>query len=180
MRLLNRPLTPSEKRLTIILAIVLLFIGNYYLIAYLFTQIKKQHRIIADIKSQEQLTALWLEEKDLWQQRQQWLDKHQPTLTNPDQASSDMLQKLVEKARQFNITISDQRILPPSSTPDYQQIAIELKISGTLEQITQWIADFQQPENFYAIPSCNIKSDTDPPKVIVTLQIARWYAPAQK
>jgi Tfp pilus assembly protein PilO len=172
-----RPLNPNEKRLAIIMGAMILLMANFYLVKYLITHIKKQKQIIADIRSQEQLTAIWLEEKDLWTQRGQWIEQKQPVLTNRDQTSSDMLQKIVEKARTYNITINDQRILEPTSTPYYQQIAIELKINGTLEQITRWIADFQQPENFYAITSCNIKSDTEPPKIICTLQIARWYAP---
>ncbi len=172
-----RPLNPREKSLATIFGALILLVLNYTIVNHLFTQIKKQKQIIAEIQSQRQLTAIWLEEKDLWTERGQWIADHQPTLTNRDQASSDMLQKIVEKARTYNIIINDQRILEPTSTPHYQQIAIELKIKGTLEQITRWIADFQQPENFYAITSCNIKSDTEPPKIICTLQIARWYAP---
>jgi type II secretory pathway component PulM len=172
-----RPLNPREKRLATIFGAIILLMANYYLLNYLFTQIKKQKQTIADLRSQEKLTAIWIEEKDLWTQRGDWIAKHQPILSNRDQASSDMLQKIVEKARNYNITISDQRILEPTSTPHYQQIAIELKIIGTLEQITRWIAEFQQPQNFYAITSCSIKSDAEPPKIICTLQIARWFAP---
>ena len=47
--------------------------------------------------------------------------------------------------------VLEQGFAEPEPNPLYQEISVKLKISGTLEAITRWLVEIQQPANFVVI-----------------------------
>jgi len=122
----------------------------------------------------------WLASKEMWQQRKEWLNKTQPKLKSSGEASADLLESLTSSAAKHSITIVDQGFAEVDShDTTSQQIAVRLKITGSLEAITRWLVEIQQPENFQAIPTLSVKLDTDATKYVCELTVARYYAPVQ-
>jgi hypothetical protein len=56
-------------------------------------------------------------------------------------------------------------------------VGVKLKLSGNLENVVKWLAELQQPEKFQAVTNFSLKSEEQPPKVSLELDVARWYSP---
>jgi hypothetical protein len=172
-----RKLTKSEKRLSIILTVALFGIGNFYGLSYLFDSMSQSTQQVSDLLSQEHSNEIWLKEKDLWLNRQKWINATQPRI-RPDQvAESELLESVTASAKADGLEIQEQSFRENLSTPNYQSVTVRLKLSGALQNVVKWLVQVQQPELFQAITSFSLKSADVPPTVSLELEIARWYAP---
>ena len=173
-----RNLTRSEKRLLGAL------LGTLFVLANLFGVVALLHMKTALEDEAPKLRGElidsegWLAEKELWMDRKTWLDAKEPRLEAAGEASAKLLESLQTSARRQKITILEQEFPEPSKQPEYQEISVKLKVSASLESLTRWLVELQQPELFQVVSTFSLKSDAEPPKVICNLQVARWYAPA--
>lgn len=126
---------------------------------------------------ERQNAAMWLSEKDLWLKRKEWLDTVQPKIGQADVAQPQFFQDLQKSARAQNLAIDEQGFGENSETAHYKAVTVRMRVSGTLENVTKWLVTIQQPEQFQAITHLSLRSDKDPPKVNLELEIAKWYAP---
>ena len=83
------------------------------------------------------------------------LIKNQPRLKSEGEANAELLESAHhQRGVKHSITIVDQGFAEPDShDTTYQEIAVKLKISGSLESITRWLVETQQPANFQGISS---------------------------
>jgi hypothetical protein len=88
-----------------------------------------------------------------------------------------LLESLTTSAKAKKLEIQEQSFGENKLTPNYQSVAVRLKIAGSLENVTKWLVQIQQPELFEAVTSFSLKSANEPPTVNLELEIARWYAP---
>ena len=173
-------MTKRERRLLYIFLGAIFVLFNFFGVTYL---VRKQGGLktkLVNLGNERPEANSWLAEKDLWQQRKAWMDGKQPKLPTEGRAQSDLLGSIQTSARKQNITIMEQGFGEPDTQPAYQEISMKLKVSGSLESITKWLVELQQPANFQAIPAMSLKSDSDASKVICELTVARWYAAAGK
>lgn len=170
-----RPLTNNERKLSIALGVILLVFGNFFAINWLLQQEKEQSKRREDGVLAVREAESWLAEKTMWLERKKWLDEKQPTLANPEQANSELLQSLQTSARKHQINIIEQALLEPSRQPFYQETSVRIKVTGSLESVVKWMNEIQQPELFQAITSFSIRSDAEPPNVHCELQVGRRY-----
>jgi len=75
------------------------------------------------------------------------------------------------------LEIQEQSFGENKSTPNYQSVAVKLKLGGALQNVIKWLVQIQQPELFQAITSFSLKSANEPPTVTLEPEVARWYAP---
>jgi len=176
-----RPLTKRERNLAIMFGATIFIAANIIGLTALFRKQGELQANLDNLRLQQLQASTWLAEKDTWQQRKQWLDTKQPVLKSAGQANAELLESIASAARQRSITIVDQGFAQPDAVKDapYQEIAVKLKISGSLEAITRWLVEIQQPSEFQAVPSLSMKVDNDPTKIICELTVARYYAPAR-
>ena len=171
-----KKVTRRERTLIVIFAGSIFVMANLFGLTFLLRRQGDLESRLLTLRDQRRDANSWLAEKDMWQQRKEWLDKNQPKLQSIDEGNAALLQELQTSARKQNITIMEQGFGEPNAQPSYQELSVKLKISGSLEAITRWFVEIQQPANFQAIPSLSMKSDTDPSKVICEITVARWYA----
>ena len=170
-------LTKREKRLSIILGFALFAVINFYGLSYLFDLMSEYSRDVADLRSQEHSNDVWLKERDLWLNRKQWIEATQPRIRPNQVPQSELLESVTTSAKANQLEIQEQSFGENRSTPNYQSVAVRLKLSGALQNVIKWLVQVQQPELFQAITSFSLKSASEPPTVTLELEIARWYAP---
>ena len=151
--------------------------ANFYGLSYLFDLTSDLSREVADLRSQVRSNEIWLQERDIWLKRKQWIVATQPRIRPNQVPQSELLESVTTSAKANQLEIQEQGFSENRSTPDYQSVAVRLKLSGALENVIKWLAQIQQPELFQAITSFSLKSANEPPNVILDLEIARWYAP---
>ncbi len=151
--------------------------ANFYGLSYLFDLQSGLSKEVYDLRSQAHSDEIWLQEKDLWLNRKRWIATAQPRIHLNQVPQSELLESLTTSAKAKQLEIQEQSFGENKSTPNYQSVAVRLKIAGTLENVTKWLVQIQQPELFEAVTSFSLKSANEPPTVNLELEIARWYAP---
>jgi len=172
-------MTKRERRLLFIFLGAIFILFNLFGVTYLLRREGELKTKLVNLGNERREADSWLKEKDLWEQRKTWMDSKQPKLQSTGEANAALLETIQTSARKQKITIVEQGFGEPNVQPFYQEISVKLKINGSLESITRWLAELQQPANFQAIPSLSLKSDSDPSKIVCELTVARWYAAAR-
>jgi hypothetical protein len=172
-----RKLTKSEKRLSTLLIVAAFAMANFYGLSYLFDLQSGIAKEVSDLRSQANAGEIWLREKDLWLNRKRWIATAQPRIHANQVPQSELLESLTTSAKAKKLEIQEQSFGENKLTPNYQSVAVRLKIAGSLENVTKWLVQIQQPELFEAVTSFSLKSANEPPTVNLELEIARWYAP---
>lgn len=169
------PLKQSERRLLAIFGIVVGLLLNILLVDWLLQQEKKGEALLSQSSLKLKTDQGWLADRDLWEDRGRWLDAQQPALSNANGAGADLLQSLGASAREQNIRIVDQEILPPRFQSAFQEIGVRMEVSGSLESMIRWLYRLQQPDLFQAAPSFALRSETDLGKVRCSLTVVRCF-----
>jgi Type II secretion system (T2SS), protein M subtype b len=172
-----RKWTKSEQRLLTVLGIAVFLMGSFYLISYLLDIENGLALKISDLEASANTDQIWLREKQFWLDRKRWIDQKQPRVASGTVPQSELLQALTASAQNHKLTIQEQSFADAKSTPEYQAVAVRLKVTGTLEDVVRWLVDVQQPEKFQAVTNLSLKSQEKPPAVDLELEVARWYSP---
>lgn len=173
-----RKLSKSEKRLLVLFLSAIFIVFNLIGLTFLARRQGEFEAKLVSLRSERLEARSWLADKETWAERKEWLAKTQPKLQSIGEANSALLENLQAGVAKHSITILDQAFVDPNPQPAYQEIAVKLKVAGSLEAITRWLVELQQPENFQAIQSFSMKTDNDPSKIVCELTVARWYAPS--
>lgn len=172
-----RRLTKSESRLLIIFGLALFVMANFYGISYLLDTENELTQQIGELEATVKTNQIWLREKQFWLTRKQWIDRQQPRVGTGQVPQSELLQALIASAQANQLVIQEQSFAELKNTANYQSVAVKLKLSGNLENVVKWLAELQQPEKFQAVTNFSLKSEEQPPKVNLELEVARWYSP---
>jgi Tfp pilus assembly protein PilO len=171
-----RQLTNNERRLALIFLGLIFIVTNVFAFDWLIKKRRVIEKEIVRLKLEQREASAWMADGDYWMKRKVWLDEKQPKAQTEGQESSLLLEKLQQSARQQNITISNQKLIDPQTTPYYHAVSVQLEVKGRLESVSRWLAQLQSPERFQAITNLALKSDAEPPNVIGNLTVVRWYA----
>lgn len=122
-------------------------------------------------------TEVYLERRDLWLARLEWLKKHQPAMGPADQVDNELV-NLARSPAGGQVTTEKLELLDPVETSSYRQAGIEFTARGKLKDIFSWLHGLQKPEDFRAIRRLKVVPDqTAPDKVVCEVELLRWYAP---
>jgi hypothetical protein len=120
---------------------------------------------------------LFLKERKMWAERDEWLNKTQPTLKSPVEASA-LLDQVKQVAGTHNIVIENPAIGSGDTTPQYQAVFASIETKSPWPPLVRFLYDVQQPESFVVFESVNLAIDsTDPTMMRGKFRIARWFAP---
>jgi hypothetical protein len=178
-----RQLTQREKKLAVILLGAIFLMLNLFVVLFLIGRQGALEKKLTAQRADQRDAKSWLAQKDLWLQREKWMNEKQPKLQTVGQANAALLESLQTSARAQSLNILDQSFVEVK--PDtkaqlpYQEISVRLNVGGSLESVARWLADIQQPGKFQAVPAISMKSDTDPAKILCELTVSRYYAPSR-
>lgn len=175
MRRINR----NEKRLLIVLAIVLVAITEILGVRWLLGMRRGLQARRLRLEGEVMTAGAWMSDKDVWMERGKWLDATQPRLVSVEKANAELLETLQKTARAQKLSILEQSFAEAAARPHCREVAVRLTVSGSLEAISRWLVEVQQPGRFQAVTFFSMKCDSEPSQLKCAIQIARWYAPAQ-
>ncbi|MCC6355975.1 MAG: type 4a pilus biogenesis protein PilO [Verrucomicrobiae bacterium] len=168
-----RPLTTSEKRLMLVLGLLLFAVANLIVWNYLAARRSELLTERARQSSAQMEHRTWLGQRDLWMQRMDWLEKNQPPSTSP----SALLESVQQAAQKHGIEIKDPKLVSPNAQPLYLEIAVGLSAIGTIEKLTSWIAEIQQPGLFRLLKQVVVKPADDKGNLRADVVVAQWCKP---
>lgn len=174
---MSRELSTREKRLATMVGVVLFLFVTAWLIDWGWTEVG---RLRGDIAAKsKQLRAMQTMTADLafWEKRDAWVQARQPRLTNPDTAGVQLLDHVKQLAKKHSVLLENPAILVPASQPQYLSVSVEVETKSAWKPLIEFLQDLQQPAEFIAVESSNLKIDpADPTQMRGRFRIARWYA----
>ena len=165
----------SEKTLLAVLGLVIfggvLFFGHKAL-----SQRQQALDLSREGLKADQAEALVdLQSKDLWIQRQRWIQDHEPSMGEEGDTRAQVLNTVVNGARDHHLEILEQDPGDVQHGPGGARVNVSVKVKGSMEGLCRWLAELQKPESFYALSLFSLKADQDEKSMVCTLQIARYF-----
>lgn len=128
-------------------------------------------------KSARQQQSVLLKERNMWEKREAWLKKSQPTLKGPAETST-LLDQVKEVAGKHNVLIENPNLGGVESTPTHQSTSVTIETKSPWQPLVRFLHDVQQPESFVVFENVNLQIDSsDPTMMRGKFKIARWFAP---
>jgi len=110
----------------------------------------------------------WLSEHEDWNQKGNWIRTSLPKYDTRGDASSHLLNRVQEVAKESEIKLTDQRFIEESLTGSRPSVTLRVIATGKLESIVKWLVTLQSPDQFIAVPALTLKPSEDSMKCEIT------------
>ncbi len=172
-------LSKKETRLLVIFLSVIFFAGNVIALKTFMGGVTLAKTQIRTLTEQKQGIDALLGDRAYWEERQKWMEDHQPVIGDMGEAQGELIETLQKLARARGITILEQRIMEPNPKLQYKRISVMLKVIAPMSDLVDWLAEIQSPEAFHIVEqltlALDLKSKEEELPVICTLQVGRLY-----
>jgi hypothetical protein len=170
-----------ERLLALSVAGVVFALLNLFIWTWLFGAVGQARADLAARVGMRKEQEVFLKERDLWTQRQQWLQQHQPVFNGAGEASTLLEQQLKPIAAKHNVLLENPQIGSGETTPSHQTVWASIETKSDWKSLVHFLYDVQQPEAFIVFENVTLSVDSaDPTKMHGKFKIARWFAPAQR
>lgn len=170
-------LNRRERVLSLIVAATVFVVINLVIWSSLTGMVGRTRTELAERKTTRRQQEVFMKERGMWEKRDEWLKKNQPTLKSPVEASA-LLDQLKQAASKQNIVIENPAIGSGDSTPQYQAVFASIETKSPWQPLVKFLYEVQQPESFIVFESVNLVIDpSDATMMRGKFKIARWFAP---
>ena len=166
-----------ERMLSMIVGGALFLLVNWIIWSWLMGTLAETRNDLTGRKAARKQQSVLLKEKSMWEKREAWLKKQQPTLKGPGEAST-LLDQVKEIAGKHNVLIENPNLGGVEATPNYQSTSVSVETKSPWQPLVRFLHDVQQPEAFVTFESVNLAIEpSDPTMMRGKFKIARWFAP---
>ena len=170
-----------ERMLSMIVAGVVFALINLFLWNWVLDAVGHARQELVQRKSIRKEQEIFVKERDLWTQREQWLQQHQPAFNGAGEASTLLEQQLKPVATKYNILLENPQIGSGETTPSHQTVWASVDTKSDWQSLVHFLYDVQGPEAFVVFENVTMSVDSgDPTKMRGKFKVARWFAPAQR
>lgn len=173
-----------ERTLAFLVGTIAVIFVTFFLVQFF---LKQQRLLTQQLRTKkENLLSMrtLIAERDLWEQRDQWLHQHQPHIDNANSAGVNLLEEIKQIAQNHSLTPTDANIgqanpsLRNSGKPSFQPVGVSFKVKGKWEDLVDFLYDVQTPTNFLVFEKASLELDKDDKtQVSASLNVAKWFAP---
>ena len=167
--------TQRDKILLLILVATLFVVGNYFGYRWLAKKEADLKLIEANLKADEAEGKVALLQANTWAQRKEWITAHQPTMGDEGETKSDVLNHVLKGARDNKLEVLDQNLNDVQRGAAGTRVNVTVRVKGSTENLVKWLADLENPEEFYAVSTFSLKADQDQKSMVCALKIARYF-----
>src|SRR4051794_32597809 len=169
-----------ERILSITIATALFALINIFVWKWTLGALGTSRTDLAERKLKRNEQEVLIKERDLWTQREQWLQQHQPAFNGASEASTLLEQQLKPVAAKYNVLLDNPQIGSGETTPSHQTVWASVDTKSDWQSLVHFLYDVQGPEAFVVFENVTMSVDgSDPTKMHGKFKVARWFAPAQ-
>jgi len=170
-------LNRRERVLALIVAGTVFVVINLVIWSSLAGMVGRTRAELAERKTTRRQQEVFMKERGMWEKRDEWLKKNQPTLKSPVEASA-LLDQLKQAASKQNIVIENPAIGSGDASLQYQAVFASIETKSPWQPLVKFLYEVQQPESFVVFESVSLAIDPgDPTMMRGKFKIARWFAP---
>lgn len=173
-----RKLTANELKLAVLFSTAIFVALNL-----LAVRAWMQHRagLIRDTAA-AQATLLesksWIEAASTLGSARDWIAAHPPPEDTAEQASTALLQVVRNAAAASSLKVAEENLLPAPQVQTGTAAALQTKFSGPFPGVAKFLFDLQSPDAWRSIPKMIVRSEAEPPNVVVDMEIRQYYRPS--
>jgi hypothetical protein len=176
-----RRLAPSEKRLLLLLCGALFLAVNLLGLRAFLQARTGLRKAITATRAEIAESRGWIERGEILRPAVAWLDSHPMPRLEPDAASAELLKTEREEAEKAGLKVAEENLLPPQTSPQTSpqesSVALAVKLSGSFASLVKMLFALQTPSAWRTIDKISIKSDAQPPNVLVEMELRRQFQP---
>ena len=173
-------MNPRERLLSWIVAGTVAVLLNLWILSSLWGAVTSAQKELGARRRKLAEQAVYVNERDTWTKRDEWMRQHQPTLKDPSEASA-LLDQVKEVANKYNILVENPAIGTGETTPNHQTLFASIETKSPWPPLVHFLYDMQRPQEFVVFENVNLAIDgNDPTMMRGKFKIARWFAPGQK
>ncbi len=166
-----------ERILALLIAGALFLLINLFIWNSLLGSLRRAQQDVAARRSLRAQQTMFMQERKMWEKRDDWLGKFQPKLKSPAEAST-LLDEVKQAAAKHNILIENPAIGSSESTPNYQAVFASIETKSPWPPLVHFLFEVQQPQSFVVFENVNLQIDSaDPTMMRGKFKIALWFAP---
>lgn len=174
-------LSKRERIMSLVVAGFVFVLINLFLWSWLFGALGRARTELAERKSTRTQQAVYIQERDLWAKREEWLQENQPPLSGPGEASKLLEDQIKPVAAKHNVLIENPQIGSGETTPHRQTVFSSLETKSPWPALVHFLYDVQAPKKFIVFENVVLSIDpNDPTMMRGKFKIARWFAPVQR
>lgn len=170
-----RRLARSEQRLLILFGAAVFLALNLFAIRLWLQNrgalISKTTQIRSTIATGES----WINAAGALQPARDWIDRNPAPAETGDQASTSLLNTVRALAEKSNLKLVEETLLPPESSEAGESAVLQAKLAGPFSGMASLLFELQTPKSWRAVDKMMIRSDNEPPNVIMDLMVRQYY-----
>ena len=169
-----------ERLLSWIVAGTIFVLLNLWILSWILGALSSGQKEVAARRAKLSEQNLYVKERDLWTKREEWIQKHQPVLKDPAEASA-LLDQLKQVAGKYDVLVENPAIGTGENTPYHQTVFASIETKSPWAPLIHFLYDVQRPDAFVVLENVNLAIDgSDPTMMRGKFKFARWFAPAQR
>jgi hypothetical protein len=168
-------ISPREKLLAVMLGGIAFLLVNLFFLPTLLTANRLDRQKGAELRAELTAAQNWIKQGDYWREREEWLHKEEPTLTERGNASANQIENLQKLSRQNGLQLRDLQLLNLQEAQYYNPVGVRFTIVGPWSGVVRFMAALQGPTLFNVIPRITIRSATEPSQVHCEMELQEWF-----
>jgi len=171
-------MSSNEKRLLVILGIGVFILVNIFGVMKI-SQLRNQTVVKrAQAQKEYDMAKMALEMRDQVADQMDWLAQHEPKPQEEPEVQSALQQFVEREAVSRGLTIKSQTLKPTDAQTHYHRAKIEIKVTGTEENLYRWIGRLQVPSEFRGVTEIHLEPNhEDDTKIDARLYVEQWFVP---
>jgi len=119
----------------------------------------------------------WIDGASAIGSAREWMEAHQPQQATADRASTGLLEIFRSSAEAAGLKVVEENLLPAAEVGTGTASALHAKLSGPFAGVAKFLFAQQSPTAWRSVPKLIIRSDTEPPNVLVDMEVRQYYLP---
>jgi Tfp pilus assembly protein PilO len=170
-------LSTSEKRLVGIVAVLAALLVNLLVVKFFLTTRSQLAQQAEQKTTLSNSLRLLVEDASLWEERANWMLKHQPKLENDVAEGNALLNLLKEKASKHGVSLSKQQLVPAKTETGAVAVPVQFEVKAHWKNLCGFLADLQGPDRFIVIQQSRLRVDpADATQMLCDMTVAKWFA----
>lgn len=170
-----RNLAKNEQRLLILFGAAVFVALNLFAIRAWTQKRASLLAAIAKTRSEISTGTSWITAAEALQPASEWINKNPSPMGTGDQASTNLLNTVRSLAEKANLKLPEETFLPSEHSPTGDSAVLQVKLTGPFSGVASFLFELQNPTAWRAIDKMMIRSDNEPPNVIVDLVVRQYY-----
>jgi hypothetical protein len=170
-----RKLATNERRLLIFFCSALFLALNLFAIRTWMSWHTEVTSGIAAARNQIAEGQIWIEGAAAIGSAREWMAAHPPETFTPDQASTGLLKTFRTSAEEAGLKVIEENLLPTNAEGSGSAATLHAKLSGPFAGVTKFLFALQSPTAWRAMPKLVVRSDSEPPNVLVDMEVRQYY-----